>query len=45
MESVAADRTLHLLRDPETRALQIGPLPAALARKPASPPRRPEGVR
>jgi len=45
MESVAADRTLHLLRDPETRTLQIGPLPAALARKPASPPRRPDGVR
>lgn len=47
MESVSADRTLHLLRDPETRALQVGALPAALARKPGGPPppRRPDGAR
>ena len=47
MESMSADRTLHLLRDPETRALQIGALPAVLARKPGSPqpPRRPDGAR
>jgi cell division protein FtsL len=48
MESVSADRTLHLLRDPETRALQIGALPAVLSRKPGSQqpsPRRPDGAR
>ncbi len=47
MESVSADRTLHLLRDPETRALQIGALPAVLVRKPGTqqPPRRPDGAR
>jgi cell division protein FtsL len=42
MESVGADRTLHLLRDPDSRTVQVGPLPAALARKPgtAQAPRR-----
>ncbi len=36
MESVGADRTLHLLRDPDTRAVQVGTLPAALVRKPGA---------
>ena len=47
MESVSADRTLHLVRDPETRALQFGAVPPALARKPGQTPavRRPEGAR
>ncbi|MEN9807912.1 MAG: hypothetical protein RL756_2432 [Pseudomonadota bacterium] len=36
MESVGADRTLHLLRDPDTRTVQVGAVPAALARKPGA---------
>lgn len=46
MEAVTADRTLHLVRDPDTHALQIGALPAGLARKPAQThaPKRPEGA-
>jgi len=47
MEAVGPERTLHLVRDPDTRALQFGPLPAALVRKPQSAERsrRVEGVR
>jgi len=47
MEPVGADRTLHLVRDPEARTLQVGPLPAALNRRPANtnPARRVDGAR
>jgi cell division protein FtsL len=47
MEAVGPDRTLHLVRDPDSRTLQFGPLPAALTRKPQPNERgrRNEGVR
>lgn len=47
MEAVGPDRTLHLVRDPDSRMLQLGPLPPALSRKPqpSGGQRRNEGAR
>lgn len=46
MEAVGPERTLHLVRDPDTRTLQFGAIPPSLARRPQSAPaRRPEGAR
>ncbi len=47
MEMLVPDRTLHLVRDPDTRQLQFGALPPGLARKPGaqSGSRRQDGAR
>ena len=47
MEAVGPERILHLVRDPDARTLQMGPVPSGLARKPqvGASGRRTEGAR